>query len=573
MAGTLTKTATISIEGTPIKVFQSLTITQSLHTYHHFELTFEYQQLEEHFTFDSNARKKLIGKNISFLIGEDTRDVAKLEFNGVIAEAELFQNDKAFLGSLIVRGHGLPYKLDTVPGISAYYDMNVPEIVTKCLSAYSSPKSVSAPVGPSHTLPFAVRYRETYWNFLRRLAYDYGAWLYYDGKKLHFTSTPGGSPVSLTFGLDLHNLRSGTRAVPKFVSQYDYLALDDDLPTADSAANAALFAGVGENPQPGRRRAIAAADVGKFVQNRSASYAADSSYVTGEADVPGLSVGTLVRIGDQHSSSTLGDFHVVEVTHHITKAQRYYNSFRAIPAAVKVMPMVAYHQPVAEPQLATVVDNKDPRRLGRVQVQLHWMKTPEKSPWLRVLTPHYGLDTKQQKSRGMLFVPEIKDQVMVGFQHGDPERPFVFGAVPHGKNAAVPDPAVQQHHLSVSSGTTVTFLDTPTKHELHLQVDEKNLLTIVVDGGQGTLTLNASKAIVLKAGQEITLDAPKIAIAGSTVSLNGSGKVAIAGAQIDVQADAELKGTGATVQVAGTGMATFESSGITTVKGSVVLIN
>jgi uncharacterized protein involved in type VI secretion and phage assembly len=572
MSNSLHKTASISIEGTHIKAFRTLLITQSVHSYHQFELNFEYQQLEDQFTFDAGSKKSLVGKNINIIIEGEAADMAKLEFDGVIAEAELFQNDKAFLGSIVVRGHGLPYKLDTVPGISAYYDMSVTDVVSKCLSAYASPKSVSAPVGPTHTLPFAVRYRETYWNFLRRLAYDYGAWLYYDGQKLHFTSTLGGSAVPLTFGLNLHNLRSGTRAVPQFVSQYDYLALDDDTSMGEGTANAALFASMAESPQTGRR-AVAAADVGKFAKNRSAAYGADSSYVTGESDVPGISVGTLVRINDQRSGGSLGDFHVVEVTHRIDKAQRYHNSFRAIPATVKVMPMGPLHQPVAEPQLATVVDNKDPRKLGRVQVQLQWMKASEKTPWLRVLAPHYGLDAKRQKSRGFLFVPEVKDQVMVGFQHGDPERPFVFGAMPHGKNAAVPDPAVQEHHLSVNSGTTVTFLDTQTKHELHLQVDKENLLTIVVDSGQGTITLNASKAIVLKATQEITLDAPKIAITGDNVSIKGTAKVAIAGAQIDLKADAELKEAGATVKITGTGMATLESSGMTTVKGTIVMIN
>lgn len=573
MSASANKTTTFSIEGSPIQAFRSLTITQSLHTYHQFEVAFEYQQLEEQFTFDANSRKSLVGKNISLTIEGEGPGMAKLEFEGIISEAELFQNDKAYQGSLIVRGHGLPYKLDTVPGISAYYDMSVTDIVSSCLGAYSSAKAVSAPVGPAHTLPFTVRYGETYWNFLRRLAYDYGAWLYYDGKKLHFTTTPGGAPVPLTFGLDLHNLRSGTRAVPQFVHYYDYLALTDDTPSAEGTANAALFAAMPENPQPGRRRAVASADVGKFAQNRSASLGAESAYVAGDSDVPGLVVGTLVRINDQRSGGALGDFYVTEVTHHIDKAQRYHGNFRAVPASLQVMPMRAYHQPVAEPQVATVVDNKDPRNLGRVQVQLQWMKAGEKTPWLRVMTPHYGLDAKQKKSRGLLFVPEIKDQVMVGFHHGNPDRPFVLGSMPHGKNAAVPDPAVQEHHLSVQSGSTITFLDTESKHELHLQVDDQNLLTIVVDSGQGTITLNASKAIILKATQEITLDASSITLSGDKISLKGSAKVEIAGAQIAVAADAELKASGATVKIAGTGMATFESSGMTTVKGSVVMIN
>ncbi|OUJ74793.1 type VI secretion system Vgr family protein [Hymenobacter crusticola] len=563
---------TISIEGTTLTTFQTLSISQSIHTQHQFEVAFEYEQVEASFTFKSSAIQELAGKNISIKIESIDSATAKLTFNGVITEAELVQHDQAFLGSMIVRGYGLPYKLATVPGISLYTEMSVKDLVTNCLSAYSSPKEVSAPLGPSHVIPYAVRYRETYWNFLRRLAYDYGAWFYYDGVKLHFTTTPGGTPVPLTFGLDMSNLRSGTRTAPQFVSHYDYFSADDTEAAAQGTANASLFVAPAENAQLGYRRSLAAADVKQFASNRSASFGADSSYVAGDSEVPGISVGTTVRISDQRSGAPLGDFNVIEVTHHIDKAQRYRNHFQAIPATVKVMPPGPLERPVCAPQLGKVMDNKDPKKLGRVQVQLQWMKTSEKTPWLRVLAPHYGLDAKQEKSRGFLFVPEVEDQVMVGFQNGDPERPFVFGAMPHGKNAAVADPA-KEHHLSVSSGTTITFLDTQTKHELHLQVDDKNLITIVVDNGQGTITLNASKSLVLKATQEITLDAPKIAITGDNVTIKGTAKTAISGAAVEVKADAELKASAATVKVAGTGMATLESSGITTVKGSVVMIN
>jgi hypothetical protein len=57
MSSSLNKTTTITIEGTQIKAFRSLTITQSVHTYHHFELAFEHQQLEDQFTFDPSSKK------------------------------------------------------------------------------------------------------------------------------------------------------------------------------------------------------------------------------------------------------------------------------------------------------------------------------------------------------------------------------------------------------------------------------------------------------------------------------------------------------------------------------------
>ncbi len=244
------------------------------------------------------------------------------------------------------------------------------------------------------------------------------------------------------------------------------------------------------------------------------------------------------------------------------------------------MPPGPLQLPTSEAQVGKVVANNDPRNLGRVQVRLQWMTGAEKTPWLRVIAPHYG-PGKAGKSRGFMFVPEVDDQVMVGFQHGNPDRPFVFGAMPHGQNAAVPSPATKAHHLSVNSGTTVSFLDTSSKHELHLQVDDDNTITIVVNNGQGTITLNASKSIVLKAAQEITLDAPKITLKGSTkvaisgglVAIDADAKMAISGAIVDIKSDGLLNAKGTITKVTGTGMATLDSTGITTVKGTMVMIN
>jgi type VI secretion system secreted protein VgrG len=564
-SSSFTKKTTIAIDGKAIADFEGLTISQSLHTYHEFELTFLAKQVA-----DCTA---LVGKPLRVTVAEEDGKGTPFEFNGIVAEAELVQRNLR-APAAVLRGYGRPYELDSVPGVSTYAELSASDIVTKCLGAYTGPKDVSPPAGPAHVLPFAVRYHETYWNFLRRLAYDYGAWLYYDGLKLHFTATPGSSPVELTYGLNLNRLRVGKRGAPKFVSQLDYFPLDSTEAASKSPANATFFAAVTENALPGPRQALTAADVGKFVVNRGNSYGADSSYVTGEAEVPGISIGTTVRISNPEGEGALGDFNVVEITHHIHPKEAYRNAFRAIPAAMKAMPVGrALTRPRAEPQLAEVTDNKDPRKLGRVQVRLLWMSATDKSPWLRVLTPHFGLDTKQAKNRGFLFVPEVKDQVMVGFQDGDPERPFVFGSMPHGLNVAVAEPVSKEHHISVNSGTTITFLDTDTKHELHLQVDDKNLITLVVDSGQGTITLAASKSIVLKATQEITLDAPTIKLTGTNVTITGSAKTAIAGAAVEIKADAELKAEGAMVKVAGKAMATMESSGMTVVKGSIVMIN
>ncbi len=573
MAASFTKQTSISIEGTIIAHFQSLKIVQSLHTWHEFELIFDDNAASPVFPFAFGTQNPLIGKKINLAIKGEDASMAELKFDGIIAEAEAVLSNWELPG-MVVRGYGLPYKLGTVPGIGAYFDQSVTDIIKTCLSTYSGNKKITTPTGPSHVLPYCVRYNETVWNFLRRLAYDYGAWLYYDGQKLVFTTTPGTSPISLKMGHNLHDLRSGTRAVAQAVRQTDYLSLDDKRIEAAYGTDAGLFESPTSLAQPGLRRALAGGDLTSFATNHSESFAAQASYVTGQSDVPGLCVGSTIRINAAPlGKSVLGDFIVVEVTHNVSDVRGYYSRFMAIPAAVKAMPPGPLHLPTSEAQVGTVVANNDPRNLGRVQVQLQWMDGAQKTPWLRVMTPHYGAGETGSKSRGFAFVPEVNDQVMVGFQHGNPDRPFVFGAMPHGKNAALSNPATKEHHLSVNSGTTVSFLDSSSSQELHLQVDKSNRITIVVNSGQGTITLNASTNIVLKATKEITLDAPTITLKGGQVSIEGTAQTTISGATVDIKADASLKAQGAIVKITGTGMAGLESSGITTVKGTMVMIN
>ena len=91
-------------------------------------------------------------------------------------------------------------------------------------------------------------------------------------------------------------------------------------------------------------------------------------------------------------------------------------------------------EPVEPPrtgnQQATVLSNTDPENKGRVQVQLQWQKGLGKSTnWIRVQTPDAGSSRKVKSNRGFVCIPEEGDSVMVGFDYGDPNRPYVMGSV------------------------------------------------------------------------------------------------------------------------------------------------
>ncbi len=77
--------------------------------------------------------------------------------------------------------------------------------------------------------------------------------------------------------------------------------------------------------------------------------------------------------------------------------------------------------PLAETQMATVLSNADPHGAGRVQVRMNWQTDNMRTSWVRVMTPDGGGSKDVKSNRGFVFIPEVGDQVLLGFRHGDPQ--------------------------------------------------------------------------------------------------------------------------------------------------------
>src|SRR5262252_5813625 len=83
---------------------------------------------------------------------------------------------------------------------------------------------------------------------------------------------------------------------------------------------------------------------------------------------------------------------------------------------------------VYEPLVGVVTDNKDPLRLGRVKIKFPVLSEQDTSDWAPVVMLGAG------KNRGWFFIPEVDDEVLVMFEHGDLNRPMVIGALWNGKD-------------------------------------------------------------------------------------------------------------------------------------------
>ena len=147
--------------------------------------------------------------------------------------------------------------------------------------------------------------------------------------------------------------------------------------------------------------------------------------------------------------------------------------------------------PLAETQMATVLSNADPHGAGRVQVRMNWQTDNMRTSWVRVMTPDGGGSKDVKSNRGFVFIPEVGDQVLLGFRHGDPARPYVLGSLFNGVTGSGGFAANHKKSLTTRSGSTVTFDD--TAHTILLQTTRAN--KIFVDELNGTITISSAEEV------------------------------------------------------------------------------
>jgi uncharacterized protein involved in type VI secretion and phage assembly len=142
---------------------------------------------------------------------------------------------------------------------------------------------------------------------------------------------------------------------------------------------------------------------------------------------------------------------------------------------------------VYEPVIAVVTDNKDPSKLGRVKVKIPILSEKDTTFWAPLIMMGAG------KNRGWFFIPEVDDEVLVIFEHGDMDRPLVVGALWGGvdkgpdKNA---DGKNQKRMIKSRGGSKVTLDDTDGNEQLVIE-DGKGKAKITFDTKNNKITFEA----------------------------------------------------------------------------------
>jgi uncharacterized protein involved in type VI secretion and phage assembly len=207
-----------------------------------------------------------------------------------------------------------------------------------------------------------------------------------------------------------------------------------------------------------------------------------------------------------------------------------------------------------------VTNNQDPEELGRVRVSYPALGTDHEGWWARVAGAAAG------GGRGLLMMPQAGDEVLLGFEHDDEERPVVLGSVwngegkpqelvhPDGSFALRSDKqvlveAAEAMTLTGDKDFTVTSAGTAK-----ITTSERS-----GDGPPGDVTLDAKGAASMKAGTGVTVEAGTEAKvtgtttvkvnAGTQLQLEGGGQVVIKGAAVQVQATGIVQISGAQVML------------------------
>jgi uncharacterized protein involved in type VI secretion and phage assembly len=177
---------------------------------------------------------------------------------------------------------------------------------------------------------------------------------------------------------------------------------------------------------------------------------------------------------------------------------------------------------------ALVSDVRDPDNQGRVKILLPWAPDPSGAryeAWARLATLMGG------PSRGTWFVPDVNDEVLVGFEAGDPRRPYVVGGLWNGSDRppVTMDGGGRNTKKVIRSrnGVTITLDDTDGQELLQLETPAGQVVTLrdgpgsieARDSNGNSVKLEAS-GITVTAAAQVTVNASTAEISASMLTVN-----------------------------------------------------
>ena len=513
--------ATVSIDGEN-RNYTRISLVQKFGQHHYFDIEVLCSPLVKENVWH-HEREEMIamqGKTVVIRMKHEFSGDESI-FKGIITSIGM-DGDKGVSGTLHYRGYSTTILLESGRTMDSFTDATLGEIVSEVVEKYGNGISIVNNPAFKSRIPYVQMQEESAYEFLRRLAWQYGEWFYYNGQVLYFGNPYKEKDENLVYDIDMDSMHFSSCVTPFHFSRHDYLSdshmdmFGDDSEAVRGIntylANAMKTSEGMYRSQTTMYSHTAAGhplDIEHFTAVEKGRKVASLVWMTGNTKTCRVRIGEPVVVQippNMCKRRDMGRYRIVELTHRIEVSGGYANSFKGIPASMEYIPTEDMRMPVAHAMLAEVTDNADPENLGRVQVQFAWQKSRNKTTnWIRVRSLDAGSSETVSKNRGFVFVPEIGDQVMVDFELGDPCRPYVSGSMFHKNNGEGGNADNHIKTIVTRSGHTLEFND-DKNGDWGITLKDANKNIIHINSKEQTIEITAPKTISLNA-ENIRLNA------------------------------------------------------------------
>ncbi|MCW2777663.1 MAG: Rhs element Vgr protein [Frankiales bacterium] len=406
------------------------------------------------------------------------------------------------------------------------------------------------------------------WEFLSARARDAGRVLVMEDGKAHLRARPTtahGTPIELEVGENLSRLRvrvtSAGQVKDVSVDGWDpatQKAVAGRSAPKGTAARAGVAHGTLSTPfaappvHAGSPVLRSAAEARAYAEGLATRLSDVHAEVEGECGGdPRLRPGVPVKVvgtGPVHDGT-----YVLTRVQHVSDEEGYRTrlecaggedrSLRGLMGGRAGTPTGSGNRPVPGVTVGVVTDLKDPTKKGRVKVTFPWLSGQYATDWARVAAPGAG------KDRGLAWMPEVNDEVLVAFDHGDTRTPYVLGGLWSAKAA----PPLAATLVDGTGATAVRALRSRTGQRLVLTDvagrtgvllstgDDK--LKVSLDGATTTVTVDSKGKVVVSGANDVSVTS------STRLLLEGKAGVEIKGATVKVDAQGPVTVKGAVIQL------------------------
>lgn len=505
-----------------------------------------------------------IGNTIKIKFQSSTTENFKDKVIGTIFEGEITAVECNFTDEsqapIIVRGYDVSHRLHRGRYNRSFLNMTDSDIVKKILGEIGIITGNIESSGSPHEYIFQEN--KTNMEFLRERALRIGFELFIKDNKLNFQKPKQEGNLNLKWLKDFNSFRARTSSSEQIssveVRGWDYQEKKSIVATAQSEQ-------VLTKNQNGSGRKVST----KFqldrkppkmiVVDRPVSSEREAKemaqaicnelggeYVCADARAEGnpeIRVSKIINLTDMGQYD--GQYYVTE-TRHLYHKRVYTTEFtvRGLRGGnlFSLLSPQAHLKPSQTLIVGVVTDNKDPKGLGRVKVKFPTLTDEHSSNWARVVA------LGAANNRGFDCLPEVNDEVLVGFEHGDIHRPYIVGGVWNGKdkppedvNDTIVNNKVRLRTFRTRTGHTLQFIEEDKGsskagikvqsckgHNIMLndsdrciEIKTKNGHIIKLNDENNSISIKSTGDLTLEAGGNIKLKASgNITVEGATISLN-----------------------------------------------------